>query len=187
MLHYYLLLLGIGSYVISCSSSQSISGASSNYEATKKAYPNLILSAVVLQDPCKAQYAPAFRVIELQGKELYNCLKFQPKALVYTWNMQQDSLKYPPIEKVQKYCDYQGIRLYVVANYYQGKLMSQEYALDYPIIGINTNYYQSDQPAIYQKNFLKDLGIILKEEEKGQLHYFEYGHYHGVYKSLDAI
>lgn len=189
MLHsyYYLLLLGIGSYCLSCSSNQSLPNSSSNYEATQKAYPQLIKSTAVLQDHCKAQYSPTFRVLELQGKELYDCLKFQPKALVYTWNMQEDSLKYLPIEKVQQYCDQQGIRLYVVAAYYQGDILSKEYALDYPIIGINTSYYRSNNPIIYHKNFLKDLGIILKEGQKGQLHYFEYGHYHGVHKSLEAI
>ncbi|MGH1337440.1 MAG: hypothetical protein ACRBFS_15055 [Aureispira sp.] len=172
---------------LACSTNRQFSNNTSNYEATQKKYPTLIKHTTANNDWCKAQYAPAFRVLQLQGKQLYDCLKFQPKALVYTWVVQAEEQNYPSIDSIQKHCDSQGIRLYVVADCYQGTLLKKEYALDYPIIGINTIYYQSDAPSIYHKKFLQDLGIILKEETEGRLHYFQSGNYRGAYKVLESI
>ena len=183
-----LLLFGLFCvWFLGCTTSQQTSSNNSDYHTTNQKYPTLIQTTTSGQDWCKAQYAPAFRILQLQGKQLYDCLKFQPKALVYTWRLQEKDGPYPTIDSIQKHCDLNGIRLYVVADSYQYSLLKKEYALDYPIISINTAYYKSAVPIVYHKKFLQDLGVILQSGATGQLHYFQYGHYRGTYKLLTTI
>lgn len=170
---YYCFLLILWSGV-ACSVQQQ----PSNYTATNKAYPHLINTQSPTPDPCAAQYSPTCRVLQLQGKQLYACLKFQPKALVYTWNLEEDPSS-PSLDKVQLHCDQQGVRLYVIAASYNGAIMQQEYALDYPIIGLPT--------SVNHQDFLKELGVLLEKKATAQFHYFENGHYHGAYKTLSSI
>jgi hypothetical protein len=72
-----------------------------------------------------------------------------------------------------------------VAEYYEPKLMAENYNLNNPLFGIDTEYYNSSLTKQYLSHFLYDLTGI-KTIEKKYL-FFQNGIFQGEYTSIDEI
>jgi hypothetical protein len=125
------------------------------------------------------------KVIVTNGECLKKCLNYNLNTVVYIWSPKCSSKICYPLEIIQNQCSLKKVNLFIVAEYYEPKLMAENYNLNNPLFGIDTEYYNSSLTKQYLSHFLYDLTGI-KTIEKKYL-FFQNGIFQGEYTSIDEI
>ncbi len=154
----------------------SLQGLTSYYTKTVKAYPTLITHDIREDMFCSATVNDSIKVVLGNGKEVQTCILHYEKALVYIWQPKCHSKFCPSLDILEGKCKQAGMELFVVAEYFDGPLMSKKYTIERPIIGIDTKYYRSNLTSKYTSRFLADL-INHKDtiSDNRKMLYFERG------------
>jgi hypothetical protein len=97
------------------------------------------------------------RIYIVRAKQLLDCLRVCDSSLVYIWKPNCISKKCIDINALQNLCSKKRVNLFIVAEYYDLKKMSQKYKIEYPILGIDTKYYHSDFTKKYLARFIFEL------------------------------
>lgn len=113
------------------------------------------------------------RVYVIHAGTLKDCLKSGSKAIVYIWSSRCRSELYYSLNLVQERCNAKGIKLFIVAEYYDDELMNFNYNIERPILGVDTEYYRTDFTSRYMSRFLNELASVSKFENR--FFYFENG------------
>lgn len=171
------ILFVVSQFITSCSIKGNFKGLYSYYESEKKVSPNLFKKNVQI---CTLKYNQYVYIIN--GINLKNCIASEEKSLIYIWEPHCKSKFCLPLGTIQEICKEKGIKLYIVAQYYDSELMSKKYNLDSPIFGIDTEYYNTNLVEKYVTKFIHDFNI---NKEIGERYlYFENGNF---VKSYDDI
>lgn len=170
---------------ILASCSINIRGVVSDYKKVNSINPNLIRKINSQDAICGAGYSDSCKVIVVNGNQLKNCIQNKDKAVIYLWNGNCKSDYCYGLDRVESYLAEKNITLYVVAEYYDHRLMSEFYDLTYPIVGIDTEYYKTDRVNKYIKYFFTDLSV--EREKFHRLLYWENGTYIKSFLSLEDI
>lgn len=179
ILKYIVLFYCIFFTVTSCSVNInfSLQGLYSYYSKTKKLNPYLFKNN---ETGCNFKYD--HHVYVTNGAALRNCIRKEPKSLIYIWGPHCKSELCLSLDTVQEICDKKNIKLYVVAEYYDSESMRKPYHIEFPVFGIDTRYYHTDLTSKYLSKFIKDTGAI---QEIGKRYlYFEKGNFVGSYKDI---
>ncbi|MFC6269598.1 hypothetical protein [Frigoriflavimonas asaccharolytica] len=165
--------------MISCQINGNFKGLYSYYETTRKQNPNLFIKNegnICSLPNCQNVYIT-------NGKQLSNCLKNKEKSLIYIWGPKCTSKICIPLDIVQKICTKKNIKLYIVAEYYDSEMMDKKYNIEYPIFGIDTEYYKTNVTKKYLNSFLNDLSAEIQVENRYL--YFEEGKFVKSYEDLN--
>ncbi|MCJ7934711.1 MAG: hypothetical protein MUW56_14060 [Chryseobacterium sp.] len=162
----------------SCKINGNFKGLYSYYETTKKENPGLFIKND--NKICSLKYSKNIFIIN--GKSLKDCLQEDDKSLVYIWGPKCSSKVCIPLSSVQEYCTRKNIRLYIVAEYFDSEMMNKEYAIERPILGIDTEYYKTNLTKKYLTAFINDIAQT-NYSEKRYL-YFEKGELKDVQEEI---
>lgn len=171
----------------SCTIKGSFQGLFSYYKKVEKDNPTLLKKVTNTETICSRVYSDSCKVLLLNGKELGECIKNEDKTILYLWAGNCSSPYCYGLDRVQAYCKNRGIKLYVVADYYDEELMSAIYNLEFPIVGIDTKYYKTNFTSSYRKKFLADLSIIRDKDDYYRLLYLEKGKYIRSFRVLEEV
>ncbi len=182
----------INSYLISCililiSSSCSFPGLFSAYKKVNKENPSLLKRATDKTRICNTQYSDSCKVLVLNAEDLKTCLNASDRAILYLWSPHCSSPYCYGLDRVQAYCTEKGLKLYVVADYYDTETMTAYYELNFPIIGIDMKKYKNKLTPIYTKKFLADLSIFRAKDNSDRLFYLEKGTYIRSFRDLKNV
>lgn len=170
---------------ISCKIRGSFHGLYGYYKKEYKLNPDLYEEANDTNQFCGLNAKKDLKVIIVNGNQLKSCLKKIDKSIVYLWSPKcKSQFCYSPT-LVQAKSNIQNITLFVVAEYYETKLMQIDYILKNNILGINTDYYNSNLTETYKRKFFEDLGLSKIENER--FFYFEKGDFVKKFSSLNEI
>ncbi|MVO09157.1 hypothetical protein GOQ30_08280 [Flavobacterium sp. TP390] len=78
-----------------------------------------------------------------------------------------------------------NLDLYIVAEYYDVELMDNDYNLNNPIFGIDTEFYKTNLTDKYLKKFIVDLTDQYSFYDRFYL--FENGEYKSMFKSIENL
>ncbi len=92
-----------------------------------------------------------YKIYGVSGNQLLECLSQNDTSLVYDWAPRCDSEYCVLLSACQDFCSKKGYNLYVVAEYYDMKIMNAQNTIDFPILTANHNYYNE-----YSINKLKN-------------------------------
>jgi hypothetical protein len=167
----FLLLFAI-SITSSCVIDGSFRGLYSYYEVTKSEHPNFI------QKPgaglCELTSGDSIIVYKINGSELKNCLRSEPKSLVYFWDPNCGAPFCVPPNFAQEYSTEKNLELFIVATYYDYSKMAINYDLVRPVFGVDTEFYRTNLTDRYMKRFREDLfNVELIEEENPRFVLFQ--------------
>jgi len=172
-------------FFVSCKISGSFHGLYSYYKKEYKLNPDLYLKANDTNQICGLNAKNDLKVIIVNGNQLKACLKKFDKSIVYLWSPKcKSQFCYSPT-LVQAKSDLQIITLFVVAEYYETKLMQFDYILKYNILGIDTDFYNSNLTETYKRKFFEDLELYNIENER--FFYFEKGDFIKKFSSINEI
>ncbi len=140
----------------SCSVNGTLQGLYSYYNKTKSKNPQLFVKPNATESICTLENTKEPKVYVINGKLLKECIQ-NKDALVYIWPPKCKSDVCYPLHLIQKKCDEKHIDLFIVAEYYDYKLMQQTYKIKRPIFGIDTKYYRTNLTSKYVARFNFDL------------------------------
>lgn len=169
----------------SCAIKGNFAGLYSYYHKMQAQKPNFYVAYNSGTSVCDLPRPHQPQVYLTRGLDLKKCLNTSSKTVVYIWGPKCKSKICIPLELLQQKCRAQNIDLYVVAEYYDNEQMDYNYPLTHPILGIDTEYYQSDRTAKYLSAFVYDLTGAPPTENKYL--YFENGQFKGSYGFIDDI
>lgn len=172
-----IILFVISQFITSCSIRGNFKGLYSYYKSEKKLSPNLFKKNGQI---CQLNYDQ--NVYITNGILLKKCLMNDDKSLVYIWGPRCQSKVCIPLDTIQEICNKKGIKLYVVAEYYDSELMSEKYELKTPIFGIDTEYYKTNLTKKYTQKFIED--IKAPKEVYDRYLYFEKGNFVRSYNDI---
>jgi hypothetical protein len=153
----YLVLLFLA--LSSCKISGSFRGLYSYFKKEFKMQPDLYVFPNDGMNYCTETEKYIDKVLVLNGLQLKECIQNNEKSIVYYWKPSCGSEICIPIYAVDQYCQENGIALYVVSEYYHNKIMAKESYANYPIVGIDTEYYRTNLTSKYIPKFYSDLGV----------------------------
>lgn len=162
-----------------------ITGFTSNYKNVKLGSPQLIKKIHPDHLICEAAYSDSCKVVLVNGKQLKSCIQEKDRVILYIWDGNCSSSYCYGLDRVQAYLNEKGIALYVVAEYYDQQLLNAFYNLQYPIFGIDTEYYNTNLIGKYVKKFLADLSI--KKQDSNRMIYLEKGKFVKTFQILEKI
>ncbi|EKB57049.1 hypothetical protein [Bergeyella zoohelcum] len=139
----------------SCAIKGNFKGLYSYFNTTYKAKPELFSKE---KWNCHEKNDNKVRII--RGKDIVKCLSQYSRSLVYIWSPNCTSDICYPLDEIQKYCNRQGIELFIVAEYYDAEKMTQQYTVKNPILAIDTEYYKTNITKRYVALFLKDIDFL---------------------------
>lgn len=172
----------------SCSVSIFLPGVFSYYKRTTADSPHIFEgSCKELDVKCQQRCQAPPRVVVVNGIELSACLSDKSECIVYLWAPRCQGVYCYSLNELQKECDRRGLELFVVAEYYDGKLMDQDYGLSRPIFGIDTKYYQSDLTNRYVSLFLEDLTQNDIKSQESRILYFENGLLKNYFSQIEEV
>jgi len=178
------LILGL---LILISSSCSIKGLFSDYKKVNKEYPRLLKKVTNKTTICHTSYSDSCQVLVLNAQELVTCLDVEDKIILYLWSPHCSSPYCYGLDRVQAYCTEKGLKLYVVADYYDPQSMMAYYNLEFPIIGIDMTTYKNKLTPVYTKKFLEDLSIFREKDNSDRLFYLEKGKFIRSFRVLEEV
>lgn len=169
----------------SCTIKGSFQGLYSYYSKTNRDNPNLLVKANSKVPICDLSYSKDLRVLVINGLDFKNCIQNYDEAIIYLWKPKcKSDYCYSP-DLVQSHFDREKIELFIVAEYYDGELMSNNYILKRPIYGIDTEYYNTSLTHLYLAKFFSDLGID-REDVYGNFFYFKNGNFINSFKKIHS-
>lgn len=174
----FLILLSL----TSCKINGSFQGLYSYYHSTKKAKPSLIEKYDITKE---CQFENQKKVIVINHEDLKNCLKQNPKSLIYIWKPKCKSEFCYALNIVQNRCLQNDIELFVVAEYYDAALMDVDYLLKKPLFGIDVEFYDTNLTEKYLNLFVS--GITSNQTIEGSFIYFIDGKYEKSFKKINEI
>lgn len=177
----------IFSMIVFISSSCSFPGLFSDYKRVNKEYPTLLKHPKDERAILNAKYSDSCQVLVLNAEELATCLDTEAKTILYSWSPHCSSPYCYGLDRVQAYCRDKGIKLHVVADYYDIESMTAYYKLEFPIVGIDTKAYKNKLTPIYTKKFLEDLSIFRDKDNSDRLFYLEKGKFIRSFRVLEEI
>lgn len=157
----------------SCSINGSFQGLYSYYDKTKSYNPDLLVKPSAVNPLCQLKQGSPPRILVVDGVSLKTCINTAEKAVVYIWSPKCKSKNCYPLDLLQQKTNTRNINLFIVAEYYDGELMSLNYKINRPIYGIDIDYYNSNLTSKYLPLFLKDLAA--SNVPKTRFLYFENG------------
>jgi len=107
-------------------------------------------------------------IYQINADQLKAFLASEDSALVYFWSPHCPGETCYPVKTVQELAEKQGNNLLVICDYFDFEAVQAQSvkALQYPLLAIHSDYYNSDICAKYQMRFRLDLFDI---EEKDDL------------------
>lgn len=176
----YLLLL------TSCSYNGTFQGLYSYYNKTKNENPGLFIKVNDTMSICNLRSDIHPKIYITNANKIKNCLKQSKSAIVYIWKPKCSSKFCTPLEIVEEKCKLYNIDLFIVAEYYDLEMMSKNYKITRPILGIDTEYYKSNLTEKYLTNFVNDL-TLKKHNNIGNFIHFKNGIYINNFESFDLL
>lgn len=169
----------------SCSIQGTLQGLVSYYKKTKKENPQLLYHLKGGEDICNYTSNAINKVVVTNGKTIRNCINNHSKSIIYFWSPKCKSRTCYPLEAVQAACTKAKIQLFIIAEYYDVQLMSKNYELEKPIVGIDTKYYKTNFTNKYVSKFFRDIGVNNSDIQR--FSYFENGIFIRSYSLIDSI
>lgn len=165
------LLLAVCSTVLFMSSSCLISihgrGPGNDYKFITEAERKQIIFVEREEGICDLPHDSS-KIFAVTGTQLKECLKNNDTSVVYMWSPNCPGESCILISACQKYCDENNYKLYVVADYYDMKVMNAQNVAVEPILIPNHFYYEKDFFNRIKKLFRADLlGREPSKEETG--------------------
>ena len=112
------------------------------------------------------------------GKEVKAYLEGLGKSVVYIWAPYCHGKLCLPINLIRQKCESENLKLVVVMEDYDCRLVALSFDKNHPVIGIDTRYYKTDFTDGYRRKFLFDLtGIKGIDMSAGRFFFFENGKY----------
>ena len=182
----YLLLASFFMVLVgACSIKGSMQGLVSYQKKTKKENPQLLHHPKADENICSYTNNDVHKVLITNGKVVKSCMSDQDRSIVYNWGVKCKSEICYPLQAVQAACAEKNMPVYIVAEYYDGPMMSKAYTLERPILGIDVKYYKTNFTSKYTSKFYKDLGV--GDANIKRFCYFERGIFIKSYNSIDSI
>lgn len=132
-------------------------GLTSYYKKTQVLEPELFIKPSSIEKSCQLINNNLNKVIVINGVELKKCISTYPKAMIYIWEPKCRSKLCPDLNILQQNCDKRSIELFIVAQYYDYRLMKKQYSIKRSIIGVDVKHYSSNFTSRYMKKFLREL------------------------------
>lgn len=96
-------------------------------------------------------------IYSLNGETLKKEISKYNKSLIYFWSINCSSESCLPLHAVQRYCDDNDMKLFVVLDYYDKEMTATFDEIKYPFFSIDHLYYKTNFANKYHKKFLNDL------------------------------
>lgn len=169
----------------SCKIQGSFQGLYSYYNKVKKENPDLIIENTSYICELKQEVKP--KVFVITGTQLKKCIEEnqQQDYLVYIWKPKCRGQFCYSLDLLQRTCNVKNINLYIVAEYYDGILMLENYHIQNPIFGIDVKYYKTRLTSKYLSRFLYDLTGKADIEESLLL--FQNGKFQKSFYDIDEL
>lgn len=162
-----------------------LKGLYSYQNKTNKLYPGLL----VIQQPdaqlCTISKTDIPQIIISNGKQLRECMMRSERAVLYVWQPLCSSEFCYAINVVQRECNKKNIDLYIVAEYYDGPTMNQDYQIERPLFGIDIDFYRSSLCDVYIPKFMNDL--IGRSDRDNKFVEFRNGSYTRTFDRLEQL
>ena len=182
-----LLLILLFVFFSSCTIKSNFKGLYSYFNETHKAMPNLFIKLDSSDTLLFNTSIEKNKIYIINGTHLKKCLDKKNKSIVYFWDLNCKSKICYPIELIQAHCKKNNLSLFVVAEYYDAKIMSNEFEIDNNILAVNTKYYKSSLVNKYLTRFLIDIDSKLKYKNLNRYLYFEGDEFINDYRSIYDI
>ena len=159
----------------------SFQGLVSYYDETKTAGKVNFIPIKQSHEYCSIENLDSTIYI-MNGNDLQKCIQSYNKTLVYIWSPNCSGKACYALDLLQHHCDKNDLELFVVAEYYDTKKMSISYNIEHPIVGIDTEHYQTNFTSKYLPKFYEDLtnkAILKKNDDDtiGRFFYFSNGQF----------
>lgn len=182
-----LLLILVLVFFSSCTIKGSFKGLYSYFNETQKEMPNLFIKLDSTDSLLFNTSKVKNKIYIINGIHLKKCLAKKNKSIVYFWDLNCKSKICYPLELIQAHCKKNNLSLFVVAEYYDAKIMSNEFEIDNNILAVNTKYYKSSIVNKYLTRFLIDIDSKLKYKNLNRYLYFEGDEFINDYRSIYDI
>ena len=157
MKKHFLLYFSLFSFAACIGIKGELKGLYSFYAKTDKKFPGLVTKPTAGIPVCAIPRTELQKVIVTNGKDIKACMEQYQNSVLYLWSPKcHGTLCYSPMA-LQRICKEKGIELFIAAEYYDGEMMSKDYTLVHPIIGIDTEYYNTSLTRNYVSKFIWDL------------------------------
>lgn len=187
MKYQYLLFLLFVVFIASCTIKGDFKGLYSYFKDTQKKRPDLFIT-LDSSDTLNLNSAKENnKIYIINGIHLKKCLRSNNRSIVYFWDLNCKSKICYPLELIQAHCKKNNLSLFVVAEYYDAKIMSNEFEIDNNILAVNTKYYKSSIVNKYLTRFLIDIDSKLKYKNLNRYLYFEGDEFINDYRSIYDI
>jgi hypothetical protein len=182
-----LLLILLFVFFSSCAIKGNFKGLYSYFNETQKEMPNLFIKLDSSDTLLFNTSIEKNKIYIINGIHLKKCLTKKNKSIVYFWDLNCKSKICYPLELIQAHCKKNNLSLFVVAEYYDAKIMSNEFEIDNNILAVNTKYYKSSLVNKYLTRFLIDIDSKLKYKNLNRYLYFEGDEFINDYRSIYDI
>lgn len=182
-----LLLILLSVFFSSCAIKGNFKGLYSYFNETQKEMPNLFIKLDSSDTLLFNTSIEKNKIYIINGIHLKKCLAKKNKSIVYFWDLNCKSKICYPLELIQAHCKKNNLSLFVVAEYYDAKIMSNEFEIDNNILAVNTKYYKSSLVNKYLTRFLIDIDSKLKYKNLNRYLYFEGDEFINDYRSIYDI
>ncbi len=128
-----------------------------------------------------------YKIYAISGKQLRKCIASNDTSVIYQWGPNCSSSNCILISACQDYCKSKNYKLYVVADYYNMKIMDAQNNSDFPILIANHIYYDKYYAIKLNDLFVYDLlngQKINKDELYKRFMFFKGSEYIGSKRSL---
>lgn len=182
-----LLLILLFVFFSSCAIKGNFKGLYSYFRNTQNERPDLFITLDSSDTLNLNSAKEKNKIYIINGTHLKKCLAKKNKSIVYFWDLNCKSKICYPLELIQAHCKKNNLSLFVVAEYYDAKIMSNEFEIDNNILAVNTKYYKSSLVNKYLTRFLIDIDSKLKYENLNRYLYFEGDEFINDYRSIYDI
>ncbi|HMI06076.1 MAG TPA: hypothetical protein VK528_00915 [Flavobacterium sp.] len=155
------------------------------YDKTNKDFPGLLVKPSLETPLCNITKTETPRIIVANGTQIKACLEQYDNSVLFIWSSKCHGIYCYALNAVQRECKAKGIELFVAAEYYDGESMIQDYNIDRPIFGIDTEYYNTSLTDKYMKAFFWD--ITGKEERNMKFIQFKNGQFERMCMRLEDL
>jgi len=138
------------------------------------------LKMVVITNPTDdiCQLENDKKVYAINAGQLINCLAQTDSALVYEWSANCHSESCISIVACQKYCNENGLKLFVISEYYDAEIMRVQNFADKPIFIPNHFYYNTEKCNKLNSKFFNE--VFKGKRPRGE---HKYSRFHVFHKS----
>ena len=166
----------------------SFKGLYSYYNVANKEKPTIFFKTNDLNLICSKKKDSNYKVLIINGSSLKQCIKENTKSIIYMWSPNCHSKNCIPLQLIQKHCEENNYKLYVVSEYYDSDKMDYEYGLSNSLYAIDTEFYKTDLTTKYLDKFFKDIDLnLVVSSTYNRYFYFEKDKFIQSFDSIDEI